>query len=84
MGPFRFCRFPGSGCWILALSLLSKFSELTTKRTGLSIALHPGQDFSGVVRSVGCRVSRVASLPSTPDTYTVGLKEDIREGSADI
>ena len=56
-GPFRFCRFPGSGCWILALSLLSKFSELTTKRTGSSIALHPGQDFSRVVRSVECRVS---------------------------
>jgi hypothetical protein len=30
--------------------------------------------------SVGCRVSRVATLPSTPDTDTRGLKTDTPEG----
>ena len=30
--------------------------------------------------SVGCRVSRVATLPATPDTDTVGLHDNIPEG----
>jgi len=32
------------------------------------------------ILSVGCRVSRVASLPSTPDTDTIALCDNIREG----
>ena len=68
-------RVPGA-----AFRLLSKFSDLATKRIGLRIALQRGQDFFYV--SFG--VSSVASLPSTPDTDAVGLKADISEGSADI
>ena len=44
------------------------------------LSQHCDQDFLRVARSVGCRVSRVASLPSTPDTDTRGLKPDTSGG----
>ena len=39
-----------------------------------------GRPWSPVSRSVGCRVSRVATLPATPDTDTRRLKMEAPEG----
>lgn len=46
------------------------------------VIIQAGLRFQGAVvsMSVGCRVSRVATLPSTPDTDTVRLKMYVPEG----